>query len=474
MSAQHSDVCAVIMAAGKGTRMKSSTPKVLHAVLGKPMIEFVLDHVRDMGVGSAILLVGHGSDAVRAAVGERATVVVQEPQLGTGHAIQVAAPHIPAAAKTVIVLSGDAPLITRDMLERLIATQREQKARVTVLTAELPWSNDLGKIVRNGHGHIERIVEARECTPEQKQICEINTGTYCFDRAHLDAYLPKIGLPNSQKEIYLTDVVLLTARDGLPVVPVDAGDPYASIGVNSRKELAEVTRVLRERINERWMAEGVTMHDPAATYIHPDVHIGRDTILLPGCMLEGHTRVGEGCVIGPHSRLIDATLGDRVTVQNSVLLGAKLGDECTVGPFAYLRPGTDLADRVKVGDFVEMKNARVEEGSKIPHLSYVGDAHLGRKVNIGAGTITCNYDGKNKHRTDIEDEVHIGSNTNLVAPVRVGRGAKTGAGAVVTRDVAPGATVAGVPARELKRKAAGEGSDDSKNLPSTLNLGTPR
>ncbi|MBM3462102.1 MAG: UDP-N-acetylglucosamine diphosphorylase/glucosamine-1-phosphate N-acetyltransferase [Armatimonadetes bacterium] len=449
------DVAAVIMAAGKGTRMKSITPKVLHPIMGKPMLAYVLDALDGMQVGDRILLVGHGSEAVAAAVGERARTVVQEPQNGTGHALQVAYPHLAEGARAVLVVSGDQPLITEEMLRRLVERHQTSGAAVTMLTALMPGETDLGRVIRGADGTVARIVEAREASVEERAVREVNLGTYCFDRGYLQEYLPRIGQRrNVQNELYITDLIWMAVEAGRAVQAVDSGDPDASIGVNSRKELAEVTRVLRERVNEKWMVEGVTLVDPASTFIHPDVVIGRDTVILPFTTLEGKTRLGDGCTIGPSARIVDSRLGDRVTVQNSVLLEVLAADDCSIGPFAYLRPGTDLGRKVKVGDFVEIKKSRLDDGAKVPHLSYVGDAHIGQRVNIGAGTITCNYDGKNKHHTEIEDDVHIGSNTNLVAPVRVGKGARTGAGAVVTRDVPAGATVVGVPARALRESPA--------------------
>ena len=446
------DVCAIVMAAGKGTRMKSSLPKVLHPVLGKPMISFVLDNVEHLGVGQTILIVGHGSDAVVGAVGQRAQVVVQEPQMGTGHALQVAAPHIRDDIRRIMVLSGDQPLISDENLGDLLGGLNAPGVAMTLLTVSLPWPNDLGRIVRDDSGGgVVRIIEAREASREQRAIREVNLGTYAFTRAALDEYLPRIGMPNAQKEIYITDMVLLAAADGKPVVPVDAVDPHTSIGVNSRKELAQITQVLKDRQNNHWMREGVTIVDPVSTIIHPGCRIGRDTTLLPFTLVEGSTTIGENCVIGPSTRLVDSHLGNGVTVQNSVLVEACVGDDTSVGPFAYLRPGTDVGRSCKIGDFVEIKKARIDDHSKVPHLAYVGDAHLGAHVNIGAGTITCNYDGKNKHHTEIEDHVHIGANTNLVAPVRIGRGSTTGAGSVVTRDVPPDAVAVGVPARVLRR-----------------------
>lgn len=445
------DVCAIVMAAGKGTRMKSSLPKVLHPVLGKPMISFVLENVERLGVGQTILIVGHGSDTVVSAVGARAQVVIQEPQMGTGHALQVAAPHIRPDIRRIMVLSGDQPLISEQNLRDLIEALPGEVS-MSLLTVCLPWANDLGRIVRDDASeNVVRIIEAREASPDQRAIPEVNLGTYAFTRAALDEYLPRIGMPNAQKEIYITDMVLLAAADGKPVVPVDTADPHTSIGVNSRKELAQITQVLKERQNDHWMREGVTIVDPGTTLIHPGCRIGRDTTILPFTLIEGSTVIGEGCTIGPSTRLVDSRVGNDTTIQNSVLVGAGVGDATSVGPFAYLRPGTEIGNHCKIGDFVEIKKARIDDHSKVPHLAYVGDAHLGSHVNIGAGTITCNYDGKNKHHTEIEDGVHIGANTNLVAPVRIGKGSTTGAGSVVTRDVPPNAVAVGVPARVLRR-----------------------
>jgi len=464
MAPKMEELCAVILAAGKGTRMKSSLPKVLHPILGKPMIGYVLDRVEELGVRDVVLVLGHGSDEVAAVVGSRARVAVQEPQRGTGHAVQVAAPHMQATSRTVLILSGDQPLIETPTLRRFVEQHQASGAPISVLTAVLPWPNDLGRIVRGDGGDVVRIVEAREATEAVRSLREVNLGTYCVDRAHLETFLPRLGRPNTQNEIYLTDLVPATVEAGLRVQAVDGGDPYLSIGVNSRKELADVTRVLRERINERWMLEGVTIVDPASTFIQPDVVLGRDTTVLPFTFIEGRTRIGEGCTIGPSARLLDCVLGNRVAVQISQMVETTVGDDCTIGPFANLRAGADLADHVKVGDFVEIKKSRIGEHSKVPHLSYVGDAHIGRRVNIGAGTITCNYDGHAKHPTEIEDDVRIGSNTNLIAPVRVGRGSSTGAGAVVIRNVPPNSVAVGVPARILERPADAGAGDGGRGV----------
>ena len=455
------NVCAIIMAAGKGTRMKSTLPKVLHLVMGKPMICLVLEQVKKLGVGQVIVVVGHGREAVAATVASHTSsghapphgvsTVLQEPQMGTGHALAVARPHVHESIDHLLVLSGDQPLITAENLHDLVTTHLARQTAATLLTASLPWENDLGRIIRHqDSGLVARIVEAREALPAERAIREVNLGTYCFARTVVDDYLPRLGTSNAQGEMYITEIIARAADDGRTVAAVEAIDPHTSIGVNSRRELAQVTAVLRERINAHWMSEGVSIIDPLTTFIHPDVMLGVDTTILPFTTLEGHSSVGERSTLGPSTRIVDSRIGNDVVVQNSVLFEATVDDGSTVGPFAFLRPGADVGRNCKIGDFVEVKKARIDDHTKIPHLSYVGDAHLGSHVNIGAGTITCNYDGRHKHRTEIEDGAHIGANTNLVAPVRVGRGAVTGAGSVVTRDVPAAAVVAGVPARQIK------------------------
>ncbi|MHB2019725.1 MAG: bifunctional UDP-N-acetylglucosamine diphosphorylase/glucosamine-1-phosphate N-acetyltransferase GlmU [Candidatus Xenobia bacterium] len=440
-----------ILAAGKGTRMKSALPKVLHLVCGVPMVDHVLDTADALGSDATYLIVGHGADEMRSHVGNRARFVVQEPQRGTGHAVQQILPYLDKFDGDVLILSADVPLVNQAVCRGLLQAHRAQKADFTLLTAHVPGSPTLGRIVKDANQHVVRIVEAREATTEELAISEVNAGTYCASAAFLREYLPQCGLPNAQNEIYLTDLVILGARDKRPVRAVCWPDPAVTLGVNTRVELANVSGIMRTRILERLMLDGVTVVDPASTWVEPNVQVGQDTILLPGTILEGCTVVGRACHIGPYTRITDSRIGDGCSIQNSVVKEAEMAEACTVGPFAYLRPQARLAKSVKVGDFVEIKNALIGEGSKVPHLAYVGDATLGRHVNIGAGTITCNYDGRRKHHTTIEDDVHIGANTNLVAPVRVGRGATTGAGAVVTKDVPEDSLAVGVPARVVKK-----------------------
>ncbi len=440
----------VILAAGKGTRMKSDTPKVLHPVCGVPMLGHVLGAAEALGRASCYVIVGHGAEAVEHYVGSRGTCVVQEPQRGTGHAVQQVLPHLHGFEGHVLILSADVPLLTHEVAATLLDKLKAGRAPLVMLTARIPGSATLGRVITEPDGQVVRIVEARECTAEELAVDEVNAGVYACTAAFLREYLPKIGLANVQNELYLTDLVILAARDGLRVERVVSDDAAVTLGVNTRVELAQVNDIMRRRLLERLMLEGVTVVDPATTWVEPGVQVGRDSVLLPGVMLEGRTVVGARTTVGPYTRLVDARVGAGASLQNSVVIGSTVGDGCTVGPFAYLRPGTVLADGVKVGDFVELKNAHIGSGSKVPHLAYVGDATVGAKVNIGAGTITCNYDGHQKHHTTIEDGVHIGANTNLVAPVTVGRGATTGAGSVVTRDVPPEALVVGVPARVVR------------------------
>ncbi|HEY3998078.1 MAG TPA: bifunctional UDP-N-acetylglucosamine diphosphorylase/glucosamine-1-phosphate N-acetyltransferase GlmU [Candidatus Xenobia bacterium] len=442
----------VVMAAGKGTRMKSALPKVLHPVCGEPMLGHVLHLAEALQRQSCYVIVGHGADEVQRFVGTRGVCVVQEPQNGTGHAVQQVLPYLQGFDGDVVILSADVPLVTREVTEALLVERRKNTGPLTMLTARVLQSPSLGRVLVDQNGHVTRIVEARECTPEQRQVDEVNAGVYCASAAFLREYLPRIGMANVQNEIYLTDLVVLATRDGRAVSRVLWEDPAVTLGINTRVELAAVDAIMRRRLLEALMLAGVTIIDPAATYVDAGVSVGQDSVLLPGTMLHGKTRIGKNVQVGPQTRIIDSEVGDGAAIQNSVVLEARIGPLCTVGPFAYLRPGTVLAEGVKVGDFVEIKNATIAEGSKVPHLSYVGDATIGRHVNIGAGTITCNYDGKHKHRTTLGDNVFIGSNTNLVAPVTLGNGASTGAGAVVTKDVPDNTVVVGVPARVLKSR----------------------
>lgn len=443
---------AIVLAAGKGTRMKSNRAKVLHPLLGRPLLDYALDALDGLNTSPKLVVVGHEADAVRDAVGSRAQFADQTEQKGTGHAVMMAAPALGDFQGPVLITYGDMPLLTSDSLQKLLDAYPD--APVSFITAEFPQATDFGRVIRDDCGWAKKIVEARDCTPDELAVREVNVGCYCIDAELLRALLPRLDTANDQGEYYLTDLIKLAVADGRRVQAVKIDDLDQSLGVNTRADLATAAAVLRERINRRWMVAGVSILDPSSTWIEPGVTIGVDTIILPQTMLQGQTCIGEGCTIGPQTRIASSTVGNGSTIQNSVLLEARTEENVNVGPFAYLRPGADLGPNAKVGDFVEIKNARIEAGAKVPHLSYVGDAFVGAKVNVGCGTITCNYDGKHKHKTVIEEGAFIGSNTSLVAPVTVGAGARTGAGAVVNRDVEPGTTVVGVPARPLHQKSS--------------------
>jgi bifunctional UDP-N-acetylglucosamine pyrophosphorylase/glucosamine-1-phosphate N-acetyltransferase len=428
---------ALILAAGKGTRMKSRLPKAAHRLLGKPLAGYVVDLARRSGAARVAAVVGHGAAAVREALGPDVEYVEQREQRGTGDAVLAARELLTAAQGPVLVLQADNVLLTDDCLQELLARHGEKGAAATLLSAIVPRdAGAYGRVLRSDwDGSVKGIVEARSATPEQLIIPEINVGAYVFEaRALLDA-LDGVKPNAVSGELYLTDVIGLLGDSGARVEAVRAEDWRAALSVNDRVELAEAGTILRERINRRHMLNGVTLEDPAATYIEPDVEIGRDTVIRPQTWLSGRTVIGEECELGPLLRVTDCVLGDRVTAQNAVLAESRVGEGCRIGPFAQLRPGCRLGRKVKIGNFVELKKAEVEDGVSIGHLAYVGDAVVGEKTNVGAGTITCNYDGKHKHVTRIGKGVFVGSHTTLVAPVELEDGAFTAAGSVVTQDV---------------------------------------
>src|SRR5574341_241375 len=444
------NLAVVILAAGQGTRMKSSRPKVLHRLGGQPLVAYALAAAQSLTDQRPVLVIGHGADAIRAALGERATYVTQAEQLGTGHAVQQAAPLLKGRSDYVVVTYSDMPLIRVESLHALVEAQARHPGPLTMLTVIASQPSDFGRVVRDETGKVLAIVEVAQATPEQKRLTELNPGAYCFKADWLWATLPR--LPLSPKgEYYLTDLIGLAVAEGGDVAAVVSEDEAEAIGVNTRAQLAEAEAALRRRVNDRWMAEGVTFSDPATAYIEPSVQLGRDTLVLPNTHLQGRTVVGEDCVIGPNTVIRDTTIGDRCQVECSVLEGAFLADEVKMGPFARLRPGARLERGVRMGNFGEVKNSTLGPGAHMGHFSYVGDATIGAHVNIGAGTITCNYDGVKKSRTVIEDAAFIGSDTMLVAPVTVGAHARTGAGAVVTRDVPPDSLAVGMPARVIRR-----------------------
>lgn len=425
---------AIILAAGQGTRMKSKIPKVLHKVAGISMLEHVLDTLRKADVNRKIVILGHGAELIEKTLDDEIEIVYQREQLGTGHAVMQANDLLNVSDKTILVLCGDTPLLKSETINKLEEKHHSSNAVITVLTAVIDDPQGYGRIIRDDKG-IKAIVEEKDASDVEKIVKEINTGTYCFDGAFLKEFLEKLTNNNVQKEYYLTDLVKLAAQEGLRVESFILEDIKESLGINNRVQLAQAEKILRFRTMEKLMLSGVTIIDPQATYIEAGVKIGSDTVVYPGTYLEGNTIIGEDCIIGPATRVVASIIGNNSYVQNSVILESQIGNNCQIGPFAYLRPGTFLEDNVKVGDFVEIKKSKIGKGSKVPHLSYIGDAFVGENVNIGCGTITCNFDGENKHVTKIDDKAFIGSNTNLVAPVSIGKNAVIGAGSTITQDV---------------------------------------
>ena len=434
-----SDIVSLVLAAGKGTRMKSALPKVLHSVGGKSMVQHVLTAAATAGAERNIVVIGFGAEAVREALGDQAEFVVQTEQLGTGHAVLQAKELFADFTGTILVLCGDTPLLTGAELARLTEAHRRKGAVATVLTAHMPDPAGYGRVIRNDQGQVIKIVEQKDATETERQVNEVNTGIYCFECQPLFAALSNITCANAQGEYYLTDVIGLLANQGQVVWAVPVADYQQTLGINSRVQLAEAETILRRRKLIELMEAGVTVMDPASTFVDSEVTVGSDTVLYPFTWLEGATTIGSNCQVGPNSRIANTQIGDDVTMHFVYAHECRIGDKVTVGPYVHLRPQTVLAPGVKIGNFVEVKNSSVGENSKIPHLSYIGDTDMGSGVNIGSGTITVNYDGQSKHRTIIEDNAFIGCNTNLVAPVTVGREAYVAAGSTITKPVPPGA-----------------------------------
>ncbi|ANE45995.1 bifunctional N-acetylglucosamine-1-phosphate uridyltransferase/glucosamine-1-phosphate acetyltransferase [Paenibacillus swuensis] len=431
-------VMGLILAAGQGKRMKSKLYKVLHPVCGKPMVGHMADVLEQLKTDRNVVIVGHGAEAVQAYLGDRAEYTLQAEQLGTGHAVLQAQPLLGQEDGITVVVCGDTPLVQQSTLSKMIELHQERNAAATILTADMAVPQGYGRIIRSADGSVSKIVEQKDCTPEENQVREINTGTYCFDNRKLFAALSKVSNNNAQNEYYLTDVIGILKGEGEGVEAFCTEDPAEAIGVNDRLALAEAERMMRERILRQHMVNGVTLIDPSSTYIDAHVTIGSDTIIYPGSHLRGNTVIGENCLIGPGADITDSALANKVCVKYAVLTEAEVGEASTIGPYAYLRPGAKLGSHVKIGDFVEIKNATLGDHSKVSHLSYVGDAVVGTNVNIGCGAITVNYDGFNKALTEIEDDAFVGSNVNLIAPVKVGKGAYVVAGSTITHEVPEG------------------------------------
>ncbi|MBJ6724716.1 bifunctional UDP-N-acetylglucosamine diphosphorylase/glucosamine-1-phosphate N-acetyltransferase GlmU [Geomesophilobacter sediminis] len=434
------EIGAIVLAAGMGTRMKSGLVKVMHPLVGSPMIAWPVAAAFEAGVGNCVLVVGHQEEKVRGYFADREGIAyaLQGEQLGTGHAVRCALPALDPSCQTVLILCGDTPLLTAQTLKGMLHDHQNSGACITVLTATLPEPFGYGRIVTGADGNVRAIVEEKDATPQQRTIREVNAGVYCVDAPFLAEAIPHLNNDNAQKEYYLTDIITYAAQKGCTCRSHQVADAVEISGVNDRVQLAESARVLRCRINRELMLSGVTMIDPQATYIDRGVRIGRDTVIEPGTTITGTTVIGERCKIGQGTVIRDCRIADDVQVKaGSVLEESVVHEAAAIGPMAHLRPGTELMREVKIGNFVETKKIVMGEGSKASHLTYLGDATIGSNVNIGCGTITCNYDGVNKHRTVIEDDVFVGSDVQLVAPVKVGRNSLIAAGTTVTTDVPP-------------------------------------
>ena len=442
---------AVILAAGQGTRMRSRLPKVLHPLMGYPMVWYALRAAQEATGSRPTLVIGYAADQVRATIGEAASYVIQEHQLGTGHALRQAEEALRGKADFVLVTTADMPLLTAQTLEKIVKAQQNHAGPLTLLTVLSEDSFGFGRVIRDATGGVQEVIEEAHATPEQLAIRELNTSVYCFSADWLWPALRRIPL-SPKGEYYLTDLVGIAVKEGLSVQAVISPDAQETIGVNTRVHLAQAGLVLRQRINTAWMLEGVTIIDPATTYIEPGVKLDFDTTIWPNTYLHGETTAGEGCQLGPNSIIRDSTLGERCKVVGSYMEGARLEDEVEIGPFARLRKGAHLGRGVHMGNFGEIKNSYLGPDTKMGHFSYIGDATIGPGVNIGAGTITCNLgmDGK-KSPTEIGAGAFIGSDTMLVAPVKIGEGSATGSGAVVTKNIPPNSLAVGMPARVIRK-----------------------
>ena len=429
---------AIILAAGKGTRMKSKYPKVIHKVCGKEMVNHVINVSQKSGVNDIVVILGHESDVVKERLPRDSMIAMQTEQLGTGHAVKMAKEYI-NDEDTIVVLCGDTPLIKEDTLKRLFAYHLENEYHATVLTTKVDNPTGYGRIIRDNNEDLLKIVEQKDANEEEKAVKEINSGIYCFNGKSLRESLDLIDNNNAHGEYYLTDTIYIMRDRGQKVGAYNGSTIEELMGVNSRVELSKAEEIMRRRINEAHMVNGVTIIDTNSTYIESDVEIGNDTIIYPGVMLKGNTKIGSNCVIEMNSAIENSIIGDNTEVKNSTIIDSVVGENTTVGPYAYLRPKSNIGNNVKIGDFVEVKNATIEDNSKASHLSYIGDAHVGKDVNIGCGVVFVNYDGKNKFKSVVKDGAFIGSNSNLVAPVIVEEDGYIATGSTITNDVPKGA-----------------------------------
>ncbi|WP_100374382.1 bifunctional UDP-N-acetylglucosamine diphosphorylase/glucosamine-1-phosphate N-acetyltransferase GlmU [Bacillus sp. FJAT-45037] len=442
---------AVILAAGQGTRMKSKLYKVLHPVNGKPMVQHVVDQVLALGFEETVTIVGHGAEVVQTQLGDQVKYATQLEQLGTGHAVMQAEGILAGKQGVTVVLCGDTPLLTADTIEKLLAHHEQEGAKATILTAESQDPTGYGRIIRNNEGLVERIVEHKDATAEEKRLTEINTGTYCFDNEALFASLKNVGNDNVQGEYYLPDVIEILQQSGEVVAAYQTTSFNETLGVNDRVALAQAEQFMKQRTNEHWMRQGVSIIDPSNTYISTDAEIGPDTVIYPGTIIQGKTKIGTECFIGPHSEIKDSSIGNETSIRQSVIHDSEIGCEVTIGPFAHIRPKTKIGNEVRIGNFVEVKKSTLGDRSKASHLSYIGDAEVGADVNFSCGAVTVNYDGKNKFLTKIEDGAFIGCNANLIAPVTVGKKALVAAGSTITEDV-PGEALSIARARQTNKE----------------------
>lgn len=426
---------AIILAAGQGSRMKSKKYKVLHELAGKSMVDHVLTQVETLAPTQVVTIVGYGAESVKEALGDRTAYALQAEQLGTGHAVLQADALLADKDGTTLVICGDTPLLQASTLAALFETHESTRAKATVLTAEAPNPFSYGRIIRDEAGNVKKIVEERDATDEERQVTEINTGTFCFDNQALFDTLKKVGNDNDQGEYYLPDVIGLLQQQGEKVAAYQMADFAESIGVNDRVALAKATETMRQRINHQHMVNGVTFVNPAATYIDAEVEIGNDTLIEAGVTLRGRTKIGSNCVIGANSEIVESVIADNVVVTSSMIEHATIAAGVDVGPYAHIRPNSDLKENVHIGNFVEIKNTTIGANTKVGHLTYVGDADLGEHINVGCGTVFVNYDGKDKHRATVGDHVFIGCNANLVAPVTIGDRAFIAAGSTITKDI---------------------------------------